>query len=150
MNLLKHKLALILVLPMFIFSLGGILAPALAQAASSSTYIAAGDTELNSNFGENFNDSKKNCKQDKYSKLTTQNCSVLKLIVVITNTMAAAAAIVIVIMMIIGGIQYSMAGGADASKVQAAKSKIMNALLALFLLIFGYAFLQWLVPGGIF
>lgn len=150
MNKLKHKLTILLFLPLFLLGVFSVVTPAVARAtAPVAQFAATGETELGSDFGSDFDKSKDNCKQ-KYSKLTTNNCSVLKLIVVVTNTMAAAAAIVIVIMIIVGGIQYSMAGGADAAKVQAAKSKITNALLALFLLIFGYAFLQWLVPGGIF
>jgi hypothetical protein len=52
-------------------------------------------------------------------------------------------------MVIVGGIQYS-AAGADPNKIQAAKHKITNALLALLLFIFGFAIVQWLVPGGLF
>ncbi len=75
-------------------------------------------------------------------------CEVVDIVVIITNTLSALAATVIVAMIVWGGIQYSMAG-ADASKVQAAKQKIMNALIALLLLIFGFSIIQWLVPGGL-
>ena len=67
----------------------------------------------------------------------------------ITNVLSGIAGTVIVIMIIVGGIQYS-ASGADASKVQAAKQKIYNALIALLLFIFGFGIVQWLVPGGVF
>lgn len=76
------------------------------------------------------------------------NCEVMNIIVTITNALSAMAAIVIVAMIIVGGIQYSSAG-VDASKIQAAKSKITNALIALLLLIFGFSLVQWLVPGGL-
>lgn len=75
-------------------------------------------------------------------------CKLVDLIVTITNVASGLAATVIVAMIIIGGIQYSMAG-AEAAKVQAAKQKIINALLALMLLIFGFSIIQWLVPGGL-
>jgi Na+/phosphate symporter len=65
------------------------------------------------------------------------------------NVLSALVGVIVVIMIIVGGIQYSAAGD-DPQKVAAAKSKITNALLALFLFIFMYALLQWLVPGGIF
>jgi hypothetical protein len=76
------------------------------------------------------------------------SCKMIDLIVTITNAVTALAATVIVAMIVWGGIQYSMAG-ADASKVQAAKQKITNALIALLLLIFGFSIIQWLVPGGL-
>ncbi len=67
----------------------------------------------------------------------------------IVNMLSAGAGVIIVLMIVIGGIQYSTAG-ANPQAVSAAKSKIINAILALLALIFLYAFLQWLVPGGIF
>jgi hypothetical protein len=76
------------------------------------------------------------------------NCEIVKMIVIITNVLSGLAATVIVAMIVWGGIQYSMAG-ADAAKVQAAKQKIMNALIALLLLVFGFSIIQWLVPGGL-
>ena len=80
--------------------------------------------------------------------LESSNCEVIKMIVLITNIMSGLAATVIVAMIVLGGIQYSTAG-AEAAKVQAAKQKITNALLALMLLIFGFSIIQWLVPGGL-
>lgn len=80
--------------------------------------------------------------------LESSNCELIKMIVLITNVLSGLAATVIVAMIIVGGIQYSMAG-AEAAKVQAAKQKITNALLALLLLVFGFSIIQWLVPGGL-
>lgn len=62
--------------------------------------------------------------------------------------LTAVAGIVIVISIIVGGVQYSSAG-ADPSKVSAAKQRIMSAVIALLCLIFLFAFIQWLVPGGL-
>jgi hypothetical protein len=76
------------------------------------------------------------------------DCKIVETIILITNVLAGLAATVIVAMIVVGGIQYSMAGS-DAAKVQAAKQKITNALIALLLLIFGFSFIQWLVPGGL-
>lgn len=87
------------------------------------------------------------CKADA-EDLNSDNCGVLRAIIIITNVLSGLAATVIVAMIVWGGIQYSMAG-ADAAKVQAAKQKIMNALIALLLLIFGFSIIQWLVPGGL-
>lgn len=80
---------------------------------------------------------------------TDDKCGIITYIGVITNALSAIVGVVIIAMIIIGGIQYS-AAGADPNKVQAAKKKIYNALLALLLFIFGFAIVQWLVPGGIF
>lgn len=92
---------------------------------------------------------KNDCSADSYSQLNGDNCGVIGIILLITNVLSGLAATVIVAVMITGGIQYSMAG-ADPSKVQAAKQKIYNALIALVLFIFGFAIIQWLVPGGLF
>lgn len=62
--------------------------------------------------------------------------------------LSTIAGLVIVISIIVGGVQYT-AAGADPSKVAAAKHRITNAIIALLCLIFLFAFLQWLVPGGI-
>ena len=64
------------------------------------------------------------------------------------NILSATVGIVIVAMVIIGGIQYSTSGD-DPQAVAKAKGKIINALLALVVFVFGYAFLQWVVPGGV-
>lgn len=62
--------------------------------------------------------------------------------------LSAIAGIVILISIIAGGVQYS-AAGADPNKVAMAKQRITNAIVALLCLIFLFAFLQWLVPGGL-
>lgn len=80
-------------------------------------------------------------------ELTEENCGIITIVKVTANILGGIAALVIVLMIVWGGIQYS-AAGADPNKVQAAKQKIINALLALLLFIFGFAFLQWLIPGG--
>jgi hypothetical protein len=66
----------------------------------------------------------------------------------IVNFLSAAVAIVVIAMLIIGGIQYSLAGD-NATAITAARQRITNALIALAAFIFSYAFLQWLIPGGI-
>lgn len=80
--------------------------------------------------------------------LSSDNCGIIKMIVVLTNILAGLAGVAIVATLTFAGIQYSSAG-ADPSKIQAAKGKMFNAVLALLLLVFGFALLQWLVPGGL-
>ncbi len=57
--------------------------------------------------------------------------------------------VVVVGVIILGGIQYSMAGD-KAEAVSAAKKRIVNGVTALLAFLFIFAFLQWLIPGGIF
>ena len=77
------------------------------------------------------------------------NCGIVKWIVTAINIFSAIVMLVIVAMIIIGGIQYSTSRD-EPQSVAAAKQKILNAVIALVVFIFGFAFLQWVVPGGIF
>lgn len=78
-----------------------------------------------------------------------EDCAITDKLGAIANVLSLGVGIIIVIMIIVGGIQYTMAGG-DAGKVAAAKGRITNAIYALIAFFFLYAFLQWVVPGGIF
>lgn len=82
-----------------------------------------------------------------------QNClknnRIVKRIQQIVNFLSVAVGLVVVAMIILGGIQYTTAGD-NPQKVTAAKMRITNALIALGIFMFMAAFLQWLVPGGIF
>ena len=63
--------------------------------------------------------------------------------------LSALVGVVVVGVIILGGIQYALAGD-NPSAVTAAKSRIINGLIALGAFLLTYAFLQWLVPGGVF
>lgn len=63
--------------------------------------------------------------------------------------LSAGVGVVVVAMLIVGGIQYSAAGD-NPQAVTSAKKRIINALIALFAYAFTFAFLQWLIPGGLF
>lgn len=78
-----------------------------------------------------------------------KNCKILTYLVNFINALAALVGVVVVGVIVVAGIQYSSAGN-DPQKLAAAKNRIVNALLALVTFIFMYAFLQWVVPGGIF
>ena len=64
------------------------------------------------------------------------------------NFLSAGVGIIVIGMIILGGIQYSIAGD-NPTATQAAKQRITNGLIALFVFLFLFAFLQWLVPGGL-
>lgn len=67
----------------------------------------------------------------------------------IINFLAAGVGIVVAIMITAAGVEYITARGAP-QKVEDAKRRITNAIIALVTFIFMYAILQWLIPGGIF
>ena len=67
----------------------------------------------------------------------------------VVDVLSIGVGIVVVGALIVGGIQYIIAGD-NANAVSAAKSRVMNALLALAVFLFLWAFLQWLIPGGVF
>lgn len=55
---------------------------------------------------------------------------------------------IIMVVLVVAGVQYITSAG-DPGLVKAAKQRIFNAILALFLYLMMYAILQFLVPGGI-
>ncbi len=77
------------------------------------------------------------------------NCGIIRYLTDFVNILTALVGIVVVIMIVVGGIQYSAARD-NPQAVQAARTKIINAMLALAAYIFTSAFLQWIVPGGLF
>ena len=67
----------------------------------------------------------------------------------IVKVLSGLVGVVVVGVIILGGIQYSIAGD-KAEAVSAAKKRIINGVTALIAFLFIFAFLQWLIPGGIF
>lgn len=147
MKLLKHKISIV-VLAVMLLAVQGLASITVAQPVNA---YAGSQTMSETTVNQPFTKKQEpdDCKQSSYKDLNQDNCQFIKIIAVTTKALSGIAGLVIIAMIIVGGIQYSMAA-ADASKVQAAKQKIINALTALLLLIFGFAILQWLVPGGIF
>lgn len=80
---------------------------------------------------------------------TFKGTQIEKDIQILINTLAIGVAVVVTIMIVIGGLQY-MAARDNAQAVQAARTKITNAIIAMVSFLAVYAFLQWIVPGGIF
>lgn len=80
---------------------------------------------------------------------TSSNCDLVKKYIdPLINVLAAAVGVVVTISIVVGGIQYSSSAG-DPGKMQAAKKRIINAIIALIGFFLFYAVLQWLVPGGL-
>lgn len=80
--------------------------------------------------------------------LDTDNCKFLAFLVGAVKALSAVVGVVVVITIVVGGIQYSTARN-NPQAVASAKKKIFMAVLALVIYLFGFAFLNWLVPGGI-
>jgi hypothetical protein len=77
-------------------------------------------------------------------------CDLVKLYVnPFIKVLSAIVGLVAAISLVMGGIQYSTSGG-DPQKASAAKSRISKTILGVFIYGFLYAFLNFLVPGGIF
>lgn len=84
----------------------------------------------------------------KDSQLTQDNCAIVRYLVIFINVLSVTVGVVVTAVIVWGGIEYSTSGG-DPSKVQAAKKKIYNGVFSLIAFIFTYAFLQYIVPGGV-
>lgn len=67
----------------------------------------------------------------------------------IVNFLSAGVAIVIAGSIIVAGIQYTMAGN-QPQVLTSARNRIINAVIALFAFLLIFAFLQWVIPGGVF
>lgn len=111
--------------------------------ASSDSPTDDGDN-LNTQQGGN-ND--KVCCPKGHNTDSTQ-CILWKYINPAIDMMGATAGAAVVIGAIVGGIQYSTSEG-DPGKAAAAKKRIINSLVALAAFLLMYAFLQFILPGGL-
>ncbi len=119
----KTKKALLSVSLLFVLAV-----PGYAMAASSDCQGATDPASLN------------NCVKN--NKLVTDLNELV-------NFLSAGVGIFVTGVIIVGGIQYAMAGD-KAEAVTKAKQRIMNGLITLVAFLLAYAFLQWLIPGGVF
>jgi hypothetical protein len=62
--------------------------------------------------------------------------------------LSVGVGVVVLAMIIVGAIQYTTSGG-NPQAVADGRKKIMNAILALVIYAFLFAFLNFLIPGGI-
>lgn len=88
------------------------------------------------------------CRQG--SKSCLENNRIIKdFIQPMVNFLSALVAVVVVGSIMFAGIQYALAGD-KAEAVGAAKKRITTSLMAFLIFILTFAFLQWLIPGGVF
>lgn len=64
------------------------------------------------------------------------------------SLLSALVGVACVVSLISAGIQYTTAGG-DAQKTARAKSRIVNTIVAFLAFTFLWAFLEFLIPGGV-
>lgn len=83
------------------------------------------------------------------SELNGENCGIIDILNTVFNFVSGGVALAVIFNIIIAGIQYSTAQG-DPSAVGKSKKRIMDAVLALLMYAMLYAFIQWLIPGGVF
>jgi cytochrome bd-type quinol oxidase subunit 2 len=92
------------------------------------------------------------CNNNKPTEAGLNSClksnPIIKDVQTLINVLSVIAGLVIVGSVIVGGLQYIMAGD-NSNAVSAAKDRIQNALLAFLAFLFIFAFLNWLLPGGL-
>lgn len=81
--------------------------------------------------------------------LDGENCKIVGLLNTVFNLVSGGIALAVIGNIIVAGIQYSTAQG-DPSAAGKAKNRIRGALIAFLMYLGLYAFLQWLIPGGVF
>ena len=75
-------------------------------------------------------------------------CLVDTYVTPLVQLVSALVGLATVISIVVAGIQYSSSAD-DPSKVQAAKTRITRSIIAFIAFIFLFAFLQWILPGGL-
>jgi len=81
---------------------------------------------------------------------SSSNCNLIQEYVVPTiNLLSVAFGLIAVISLLLGAINYIASEG-DPQKVSRAKMRIRNTIFSIVAFMFLYAFLNFLIPGGIF
>lgn len=88
------------------------------------------------------------CDVDEGQSLNRSNCGIINYLVILINFLSAVAIMAIVASVMFAGYQY-MTARDNPGAVTAAKKRIVWALVALGLFVFGYGLLNFLVPGGV-
>lgn len=88
------------------------------------------------------------CKPDGGGELSAENCGIVAYLVVFIQILSAAVGVLVVIMIVWGGIKYTSSKD-NPQQTAEAKETIRNAIIGLVAYFFIFAFLQWLIPGGI-
>lgn len=117
--------------------------PPPSDTTGGQTFTGSPDSVVGNCDKDGNNCTIKNCDQDENCKKITST------LVAATNLLSALVGIIAVAMIVFGGIQFSTSGG-DPQKVASGKKHITNAIIALVAFVFLWAFLNFLIPGGLF
>ncbi len=145
---LKQKLFIVPFLVLGVFGAGMALPPmAVAHPLTIVAETKAGDpcTLPSSEIGKIQADNRTCCPD---GTADDTSCLFAKYINPAIQLLAGLIGVVIAISIIVGGIQYTTSEG-DPQKAAAAKSRITNALIGLAAFLLLYAFLQFIIPGGV-
>lgn len=80
--------------------------------------------------------------------LSSQNCAIIRHVANFIRVLSATAGVVITTMIAYAGVQYTMSRD-NPEETSQARQRIRNSLIALIVYVFMFAFLQYVVPGGI-
>lgn len=80
--------------------------------------------------------------------IDSDSCGITRLLIIVINVVSGIVGVLVVAVLVVAGIQYTTSAG-DPNAAAAARKRASNALLALVLYGMMYAFLQWIVPGGV-
>lgn len=86
------------------------------------------------------------CKDPNVSR---DNCQIVARLLGFINVLSGLVGIVAVVMIAVWGIQYTIARD-NPQMVASARLHLLQTVIALISYLFIYAFLQWIVPGGVF
>jgi len=140
----KSKLSAFLVIYLLIVP---IVVPSFAMAAAGGCQYSIQDKQCEPNGSSACQT--QGC-EDPAIKCSNNQCDLIKKYVnPVINLLASLFGVVAVASIILGGIQYTTSEG-DPQKSSNAKKRLTNTIFAILAFIFLYAFLQFLIPGGIF
>lgn len=148
MYMLKQKFAVILGLPVLLLCLVSFSAsPAFAQTAPAPNN---GHTTNPLTSGESCQNGTQDQALCAPKCQNSSDCNLTKKYInpFINKFLAPMAILAVIIGIIWGSIEFATSAG-DAQRAASGKGKIQNALIGLIAFIFLYAFLNWLLPGGL-
>ena len=88
------------------------------------------------------------CNVNPGEDLDTENCGIIAYTVLGINILSAVAGMAIVASIIIAGFQY-MTAQDNSGQIEVSRKRIIWAMTALLVFVFMYAFLNFIVPGGV-
>lgn len=129
----------------------------IEEALGVSADGATGDTGQALDTSEQLSEQEKavrdyRCQADQngdYGQDCIENNPIIKWLNILINLVAGVVGVGAILMVVWAGIQYTTARD-NAQAVAAAKQKIINVVIGVAAFIFMWAFLSWLIPGGVF